>query len=332
MADTDSVFHKYWLLTASLTGVLGSMLLLVVFDAGGLTLGRALMTGLCGMVFSLVLWGGFLHGSQVLGRFLNRGTPRQAAFRYYLGWFVLLGLLYGIAAFLVWLILGINVLDSPGTVVVSGLISLGVASVITGYEFLKAQVATSRDLALAQARSQALVLKAQLGPHTLHNSLNTIAALIPEDPRLAEASVEALSRLMRRVMAALEDDAWALEEEFSLIQDLLSLERARFGPRLEVHLVLPEADRDTQVPPLILLPLVENALKHGFRPKVGTCHLRVTASGQVLRVEDDGVGRPEGCGEGVGLATVRQRLEAQGGTLLWPRVEAGCVAEVRLCP
>jgi len=77
---------------------------------------------------------------------------------------------------------------------------------------------------------------------------------------------------------------------------------------------------------------VENSLKHGFRPKVGPCALRVVADPSGIRVEDDGVGRAPGAPVGVGLAAVVSRLEAVGGVLEWPGTPAGCVAWVRLCP
>jgi signal transduction histidine kinase len=79
-----------------------------------------------------------------------------------------------------------------------------------------------------------------------------------------------------------------------------------------------------------LLPLVENALKHGFRPKVGQCHLKIEAAGGWIRIADDGVGCTADAPEGVGIRTVRERLEASGGSLLWPEVDQGCTVEVRL--
>ena len=86
------------------------------------------------------------------------------------------------------------------------------------------------------------------------------------------------------------------------------------------------------IPPLLLLPLVENSLKHGFRPKVGSCTLSVTAGPWGIRVEDDGVGMAAGTKSGVGLEAVRSRLGMMGGTLVWPPVASGCCVVVRLCP
>jgi two-component sensor histidine kinase len=80
----------------------------------------------------------------------------------------------------------------------------------------------------------------------------------------------------------------------------------------------------------MLLPLAENALKHGFRPKVGTCHLSLRAFGHCVRIEDDGVGRDQNAQEGMGLRIVRKHLEAIGGSLGWPETDKGCIVEVRL--
>jgi signal transduction histidine kinase len=93
---------------------------------------------------------------------------------------------------------------------------------------------------------------------------------------------------------------------------------------LELH--PDEAER--VVPPLLLLPLVENALKHAFRPKPGPCALRVEARSGRLQVIDDGVGRAEDAPDGVGLRTVRQRLEAMGATFQWLEVAQGCAVEI----
>ena len=132
------------------------------------------------------------------------------------------------------------------------------------------------------------------------------------------------------MLSALEQPAWPLREEFQLLEHLLRLEELRFGERLRFELVLEPAMAETAVPPLLLLPLVENALKHGFRPKVGPCHLRVEAAAGTIRIQDDGEGRAPDAAEGLGLRTVRERLEASGGALTWPTVAQGCAVEVRL--
>ncbi len=236
----------------------------------------------------------------------------------------LLAVCVGLVRFL----LGFNMLRSLPSFVVAAMIGLLITSMILGQQSLVEGIAARGALAKAEARARTLALQAQLSPHTLFNALNTIAALIPDAPARAEEATERLSKLLRRILSALERDRWTLAEEFELLEDLLRLETLRFGDRLDYTLELEGAGRELEVPPLILLPLVENSLKHGFRPKVGPCRLRVRAEGPRVRVEDDGVGRPPTSTEGLGLRTVRERLEARGGGLEWPATPRGCVVEV----
>jgi len=286
-----------------------------------------------GMIFSIVTWSGSILGCHLLALLPDRGSPGHVAGRFFVGWACIFTACLFLAAFLIRHLLGINMFNRAN-MGVSLLIGLSIAGFIMGFQFLRGQIRISRELALAQARAQALTLRAQLSPHTLFNSLNTVASLIPEQPGLAEESVMRLSRLMRRILAALEQEHWSLEEEFALIRDLLEMEQARFGDRLAFHLELPEADRERPVPPLLLLPLVENSLKHGFRAKVGACRLEVRVDGSRITVVDDGVGltRNDAAGalDGVGLRTVRQRLEAIGGQFQWLPTEVGARCEVRL--
>jgi hypothetical protein len=289
------------------------------------TLRTTLLCCLVGLVFTLVMWTGMELGSA----WVRRAGLGLVAVQ--LRWLALYTALFAVCGGLVRLVLGINLFQNAAGGLLVYFLGFSISSSFVTYY-------TARDLAeaersLEQARSEAsiLILKAQLSPHTLFNALNAIAALIPGDPARAEAAVESLSAFLRRMLEALGRDRWTLREEFDLIGLLLDLERARFGDRLRVRLELPEAEADRVVPPLLLLPLVENSLKHGFRPKVGPCALAVVASPGGVRVEDDGVGRDPGAPAGVGLAAVASRLAAAGGSLEWPATPRGCVAWVRLC-
>jgi two-component system LytT family sensor kinase len=168
----------------------------------------------------------------------------------------------------------------------------------------------------ALARAQLRALQAQLQPHFLFNTLNTIASLIPEDPAAAEELVESLGELLR---AALRDggrDEITLGQEIELLDQYLRIQERRFHDRLRVERLFAPDLGDAMVPPLVLQPLVENAIRHGVaaRPGGGTVTVRTERSGGDLRltVEDDGPGfRPEndGASTGVGLANTRARLE-----------------------
>jgi len=184
-------------------------------------------------------------------------------------------------------------------------------------------------LARAEARAAALALQAQLQPHTIFNALNGIIALIGTDPRAAEAATYRLADLLRRILSAVDRESWPLSEELAVVEDLLSIQRMRFGDRFHYQLVCADGEAAMPIPPLLLIPLVENSLKHGFQRKLGDCHLRVEVQGRRIRIEDDGVGRNPAALEGLGLRTVRMRLAAEGGSLEWLS-GPGCRVELSL--
>ena len=275
--------------------------------------------------FSVVMWAGFHLLHPIFEPRLDRPVEGEALRLMGLITLVYLGLL-ALSVGLVRLTTGLNLLAHAGIAAITFCIGYAVTLFMVAkaslVDFLHAEHARAK----AEARAGLLALQSQLQPHTLFNALNTIAALIPEDPTRAEAATEALSRLLRRIMAAFERERWSLAEEFSVLEDLLALERLRFGSRLRAELDLDPAEAEREVSPLLLLPLVENALKHGFRPKVGPCTLRVVARAGRVRVEDDGVGRDPSAPEGLGLRTVRERHE--GARLRWPEVASGCAVEL----
>ena len=171
------------------------------------------------------------------------------------------------------------------------------------------------EAALATAQLQAL--QAQLHPHFLFNTLNAIASLIPEDPTAAEEMVEALSELLR---AALQDGRTRevpLRRELDLADQYVRIQQIRFHDRLRVDRDVAADTLDALVPPLLLQPLVENAIQHGIgsRPDGGIVTLRARRENGwlLLDVEDDGRGlsvrTSAVTGTGIGLANVRARLE-----------------------
>lgn len=319
-----------WLLQAVILGFLGGVAIgWLLFSARQ---GRSLaISGLAGIFFSVCGWAGSILGTRLILRLPDRGSPVWITTRYFLGWIGVFLACTFLAGFLVERLLEIRFFNIA-MISITTLFSLSIGGLITGFHLMKDQVLLSRDLALAQARAQSLVLRAQLSPHTLFNSLNTIAALIPEQPGLAEETVQRLSRLLRRILSALEQEHWTLAEEFELVRDLLETERVRFGTRMSYRLDLPEEEASRSVPPLLLLPLVENSLKHGFRPKVGPCIFEMSVSEGRVTIRDNGVGRSDDAGEGIGLSNVRQRLQTLGGSLRWLESAEGCAVEVKLCP
>src|SRR5690242_17972399 len=158
-------------------------------------------------------------------------------------------------------------------------------------------------------------LRAQVNPHFLFNSLNTIADLIVRDPPRAEIMTLRLATVFRHVLAHSSRPLTSIRDEMEFLRTYLQIEEARFGDRLHVEIdVAPEAAGE-QIPSLILQPLVENALKHGLGPKPGRGQLRISAELADerirLRVEDDGVGlESHGTPPGLGLSNVAERLRA----------------------
>ena len=181
--------------------------------------------------------------------------------------------------------------------------------------------AAQRELAEAQLR----LLQSQLEPHMLFNTLANLRVLIGLEPARAQAMLDRLIAFLRSTLAASRADSHALADEFARIDDYLALMQVRMGPRLQVTLDLPEALAALPVPPLLLQPLVENAIKHGLEPQVTGGRIVVSARsmGGELRlcVEDDGQGlgaaarsrTDDAPGAGFGLTQVRQRLAASFG-------------------
>jgi signal transduction histidine kinase len=158
-------------------------------------------------------------------------------------------------------------------------------------------------------------LKAQINPHFLFNTLNTIAELIHADSERAEATVERLAELFRYVLNGSERGLVPLEEELGFLDDYLEIVRVRFGDRLRVtREIAPEA-LDLLVPSLVLQPLVENTLRHGLGAD-GSIDLgidiQIDGGQAVIAISDQGPGMPArykiGEGLGHGLYNVDQRL------------------------
>jgi len=181
-----------------------------------------------------------------------------------------------------------------------------------------------RELAVS---AQLAALRAQVNPHFLFNSLNSIAQLIATDPVKAEACVERLGEIYRYLLHRAHADFVPLAEELSVAESYLEIERARFGDALTVEEKIDARARGLLLPSLILQPLVENAVKHGISPKVGGGRVTIEADvdrGDLrLAVTDTGVGvRDEQSifEHGVGLRNVRDRLLRLYGAAYAPQV------------
>ena len=145
---------------------------------------------------------------------------------------------------------------------------------------------------LAEARLSSLA--SRLHPHFLFNTLNSIASLIPTDPKCAEETVSKLASLLRFSLTSNQAGLIPLRQELKIVRDYLDIERTRFGQRLRFTVEAPPALYEVQVPPLALQTLVENSIKHVVAKYPEGAAIRVTAAmrgeGVQLEVVDDGPG------------------------------------------
>jgi signal transduction histidine kinase len=173
----------------------------------------------------------------------------------------------------------------------------------------------SRERQLEATRLALENLRAQLQPHFLFNTLQSISTLIYRDQPAADRMLTQLSDLLRLSLRNAGVQEVPLSEELGFLEHYLAIMRVRFGDRLVIAVDTPRDVMDALVPSLVLQPIVENAIEHGMadRPDVGHVAVRVTREGPALQVEvsDDGPGlagaRPSG-GNGIGLANTRERL------------------------
>ena len=158
-------------------------------------------------------------------------------------------------------------------------------------------------------------LKAQLNPHFLYNVFNTINASVPPDMENTREMIASLSDLFRYQLKASIEDLVPLKDEIEFIRKYLELEKLRFDSRLQFEIIVPYEIESVSIPPMILQPLVENAVKHGLSPLIegGKVKVEVKKSNNILHfsVSDSGIGIKcfDGIFEkGIGLGNTQQRL------------------------
>ncbi len=171
-----------------------------------------------------------------------------------------------------------------------------------------------RSLAAEARAAQATLrmMQAQIEPHFLFNTLANVASLMDSRPADAHAMLEDLIRYLRTSLRVARLDQTTLALEFDLLRAYLSVFRFRLGSRLRFDLELEEGLSQVQLAPMLLQPIVENALKHGIEPKVegGTVEIRARRDDDMLGIEiaDSGMGFGGDPGNGFGLTNVRERL------------------------
>lgn len=187
------------------------------------------------------------------------------------------------------------------------LLAMACAALLLAYFELR-----SRALSPAQAEARLAALNARIRPHFLFNSLNAVLSLIRARPQQAEEALESLSDLFR---AAMRDpgELVSLADEISLGRQYLDLEKLRLGERLAVDWQLGEVDMNLPIPPLMLQPLLENAVYHGIEPSPegGVVSVAIEQGNDALRIviANPTAGQPQhAVGNRMALANIRERL------------------------
>ncbi len=190
---------------------------------------------------------------------------------------------------------------------------------------------------MAEARLQ--VLQAQIEPHFLFNTLANVRRLYDTNYAAGRETLEKLMRYLEVALPRIREGTSNLGSDAELVEAFLHVQQVRMGPRLEFHLEIPAPLRAHPLPPMMMLTLVENAIKHGVSPSERGGLIRVEASTEadqlLVSVADTGVGFPPGAGGGTGLANIRGRLAAQFGdraSLTLDRNELGGVTAILALP
>jgi hypothetical protein len=201
--------------------------------------------------------------------------------------------------------------------------------------------ARSETVVRQAMQAQLQLLQAQVEPHMLFNTLANLQGLIAIDPQRATHMLDQLIQYLRATLSSSRAEATTLEHEFALIDAYLGLMAVRMGTRLSYRLDLPTALREQAVPPMLLQPLVENAIIHGLEPTIAGGEIVVTATlhaGELeLAVRDTGRGLAadgQTTGTRVGVANTRERLHGLYGERarleLAPAQPQGTLARITL--
>ena len=165
----------------------------------------------------------------------------------------------------------------------------------------------------AQAEAEAAA-RARMNPHFLFNALNTVAALVRSDPAAAERVTENLAGVLRMTLDRSQAQSITIAEELEYLRAWLAVEQERWKDRLHVAWDVEAGVETLAVPPLLLQPVIENAIRHGLGGRIegGTVQITLRRDGDhlLMRVEDDGVGFPPAHAERTGLGGLRARLDA----------------------
>lgn len=205
------------------------------------------------------------------------------------------------------------------------LLSIAVSYLLAAFEASREAQRRGLQVQVLAREAELRSLRAQIDPHFLFNSLHSISALTAADPQGARRMCLLLAEFLRESLALGSEARITLERELALVERFLAIERVRFGGRLQVDVSAGNAG-PCLIPPLLLQPIVENAVTHGIAHTIAGGTVRVTAErvGGTLRIAVENPcdpDRPRRAGGGVGLANVRARLQALHESDAWMTTE-----------
>ena len=251
---------------------------------------------------------------------MSAWTSRWSARGAWIGNWLIAVLLAAVFSYASWLAAGNTSLNlapgQPGMFILKNTFSVGLVAVVF-FRYLLIRSRWRAEL-IAQAEARVQALQARIRPHFLFNSLNTVASLIPEDPENAEAAVLDLADIFRGSMRRA-DRLISLGDELRLARQYLDMEKRRLGDRLEIDWRVDELPTDAAVLPLMLQPLLENAVGHGVQshPEGGRIVVYGRSEGDQLVIT---IGNPiaaegsESGGHGMAIDNIRERLQLAFGS------------------
>lgn len=206
---------------------------------------------------------------------------------------------------------GCGLLALSGLLVTEPWAGSAAGGALTALVLLAGLVWRAKAMMPASTEARLVELQARIRPHFLFNTLNSAIALVRAEPQRAEALLEDLSELFRQALTD-QGQAVPLAQEIDLAQRYLAIETVRFGERLRVSWSLDPAADGARLPPLILQPLVENAVKHGVEPSPHGAQLHISTQRRgtvvVIKVTNTVPAGTGAAGHGLALANVRDRL------------------------
>jgi two-component system, LytTR family, sensor kinase len=208
------------------------------------------------------------------------------------------------------------------------------------FRLLKTRQIHASDLEARLAKTHLQLLRMQLQPHFLFNTLNTVAELVHSDPDTADQMITRLGRLLRLSLDHAGHQVVPLRQEIDFLRMYVEIEQVRFQDRLQIVWDLAPDTLEAAVPTLLWHPVLENAIRHGVTPLAGRGRIVIASrrigDDLILEIRDNGRGLPNGqiLREGVGLRNIRERVDQLYGSRarfsLEPAVGGGTVATLRL--